>query len=117
MTVEHRYSARCPTDIEIHIEYRKRRFFSAQGRTISEQGMYLAVRNLTLPKGTVVTLVFQAGGHDWAVDAVVTHHDAAGISVTFRDPQPDLFQLVQLTGLPGQLMDHSGAYAGQMARA
>ncbi|MFD2111362.1 PilZ domain-containing protein [Thiorhodococcus fuscus] len=117
MTVEHRYGSHRPADIEVHIEYRKRRFFSARGRNISDQGMYLAVRNLTLPKGTMVTLDFQAGGRDWAVDAIVAHHDAAGISVTFRDPQPDLVQLVRLTELPGQLMGHSGAYAGRIAGA
>ncbi|EXJ13910.1 PilZ domain-containing protein [Imhoffiella purpurea] len=113
MTTEHRYGIRHPGEIQVQIQYRKRRFFSAQGRDISERGMYLGVRNLTLPKGTMVTLEFHEGGRDWLIPAVVSHQDASGIGVQFRDPQPDLEQLSRLTDMPGRLMAHGAPYAGQ----
>ncbi|NEV63679.1 PilZ domain-containing protein [Thiorhodococcus minor] len=95
MTIEHRYCARYPTELEVHISYRKRRFISAKGTNLSNHGMFLQVRNLTLPTGTMVDLELHALGRGWLIPAVVVHRGATGIGVMFRELQAELFQ-----GLP-----------------
>lgn len=90
MSIEHRYRARHPVELEVHILYRRRRFYCAKGRKLSDQGMYLEVRNLTLPAGTMIELEFRALGRDWLIPAIVAHHSARGIGVMFREVQEQL---------------------------
>lgn len=92
MTVERRYSTRYAVDLQVHIVYRRRRFFNAQGRNLSEQGMYLDVRAITLPTGTLIELELECLGQEWRVPAIVVHHQVNGIGVMFRDPQPELYR-------------------------
>jgi hypothetical protein len=91
MSVERRYSARHPIDLNVHVRYRKRRFYCAHAHDLSTDGMYLKVRNVTLPSGTLVELEFELEGKAWLVPAIVVHHHDAGVGVMFRDPQPALF--------------------------
>ncbi|MBK1717283.1 PilZ domain-containing protein [Thiocystis violacea] len=89
MTTEHHPHALDPMEMEVQIQYRKRRFFSARGRSLSDRGMYLEVRNLTLPIGTTVVLEMRETGREWFfIPAVVIHQDRSGIAVRFRDPPP-----------------------------
>ena len=90
MTIEHRYRARQSVEIAVQIQYRNRRFLSAKGRNLCDQGMYLEVRNLTLPTGTMVVLEICEGGQEWRIPAIVVHQDGMGIGVMFRDMQPEL---------------------------
>jgi len=92
MSVERRYSARYPVDVAVDIRYRKRRFYSARASNLSTDGMYLQVQSLTLPTGTLVELELECQGRDWLVPAVVVSHNAGGVGVMFRDPQPELFK-------------------------
>jgi hypothetical protein len=92
MGVERRYCARYPVDFPVQIRYRKRRFLCGQARDLSADGLYLQVRNLTLPSGTLVELELDLQGKQWLVAAVVVHHHGNGIGVMFRDPQPELFR-------------------------
>ncbi|NEX20994.1 PilZ domain-containing protein [Thiorhodococcus mannitoliphagus] len=89
-TIERRYSARYPIKLAVYIRYRKRRFFCATGANLSSQGMFLEVRNVMLPTGTMVELELRALGRDWLIPAVVAHRDAAGIGVMFRELQSEL---------------------------
>ena len=95
MVIEHRYRARQPIDIPVQILYRKRRFRGARGRNLSDQGMSLEIRDLTLPTGTMVVLEFHEAGRAWTIPAIVVHADASGIGVMFRDAQTDLLQSSQ----------------------
>lgn len=90
MSLEHRYRARRASDIEVQIQYRNRRFRSARARNLSDQGMYLEVRNLTLPTGTLVVLEVRDMDRDWRIPAIVVYQDSTGIGVMFRDTQPEL---------------------------
>ncbi len=92
MTAERRYSARHPIDLKVQILYHGRRFLGAQGRNLSNQGMYLEVRNVTLPTGTLIELELECLGREWLVEAVVAHRCRTGVGVMFREPQPDLYQ-------------------------
>lgn len=92
MSIERRYSVRHPVDLPVHIRYRRRRFSYAQARNLSEQGMYLEVRALTLPTGTLVELEMDCLDKEWLIPAVVVHHQAGGIGVIFREPQPELYE-------------------------
>jgi hypothetical protein len=76
----------------VQIGYRKRRFYGAQARNLSVQGMYLTVRNVTLPVGTPVELEMECLGKEWLVEAVVVHGTRSGVGVMFREPQPELYQ-------------------------
>jgi len=92
MMAEHRYSAKHPIDIKVQILYHGRRFFAARGRSLTNQGMYLDVRNLTLPVGTQVELEMECLGRQWRLEAVVVHRSPAGVGVKFREAQPELGQ-------------------------
>ncbi|EGV20387.1 PilZ domain-containing protein [Thiocapsa marina] len=92
MTIERRYCARHPIDLPVSIRYRKRRFICAHACNMSNQGMFLEVRNLTLPTGILVELELECLGKDWLIPALVVHHRGSGIGVMFRDPQPALYQ-------------------------
>jgi hypothetical protein len=92
MTVERRYCARCPVNFPVQIRYRKRRFLGGKARDLSADGLYLEVRNLTLPSGTLVELELDLQGKQWLVAAVVVHHHGNGVGVMFRDHQPELFR-------------------------
>jgi len=96
MSVERRYCARHPVDIRVHIRYRNRRFYSGRARNLSTDGMYLEVRSLTLPTGTLVELELDAGARDRYVPALVVHRDHGGIGVMFRDPQTELLRELDL---------------------
>ncbi|MTW21666.1 PilZ domain-containing protein [Allochromatium palmeri] len=89
MSIEHRYGQRRPRDIDVQIQYRNRRFRSAKGRNLSDQGMYLEVSNLTLPTGTLVVLEVRDMGREWRIPAIVIHQDSTGIGVMFRDMYPE----------------------------
>lgn len=96
---ERRYAARHRLDLPVYIRYRKRPFLGARGRDLSVGGMYLEVQSLTLPAGTPIELEFRGLGRNWLLPAVVTHGDGDGIGVSFRDPQPGLFEgLLEQTG-------------------
>jgi len=92
MNIEHRYRTRFASDIEVQIQYRNRRFRSARGRNLSDQGMYLEVSNLTLPTGTLVVLEVRDTDREWRLPAVVVHQDSTGIGVMFRDSHPEFLQ-------------------------
>jgi hypothetical protein len=92
MTIERRYCARHPIDLPVSIRYRKRRFICARGCNLSDQGMFLEVRNLTLPTGVLVELELECLGTEWLIPAIVIHHRGSGIGVMFRDRQPVLYQ-------------------------
>jgi len=92
MMAERRYSARHPIDLKVQILYRGRRFLGAQGRNLSNQGMYLEVRNVTLPTGTLIELELECLGREWLLEAVVTHRCRSGVGVMFREPQPKIYQ-------------------------
>lgn len=92
MSIEHRYRARRSSDVEVQIQYRNRRFRSARGRNLSDQGMYLEVSNLTLPTGTMVVLEVRDREQDWRLPAIVVHQDSAGVGVMFRDTHPELLR-------------------------
>ncbi|AHF04605.1 pilus biosynthesis protein PilZ [Marichromatium purpuratum 984] len=92
MSVERRYCARLPIDLQVQILYRKRRFCSATARNLSNQGMLLDVRNVTLPTGTLIELEFQALGRHWLIPAIVVHHHGGGVGVMFRDEHNTLYQ-------------------------
>ncbi|WP_295403735.1 PilZ domain-containing protein [uncultured Thiocystis sp.] len=77
-------------ELQVHIHYGKRRFFCARGRDLSERGIYLDVRNLTLPTGTLIDLEFHGLEQDSRIEATVVHQDSAGIQVLFAVPQPEL---------------------------
>jgi hypothetical protein len=98
MTVERRYRVRHPIDISVHIRYRKRRFICARACNLSDDGMFLEVRNLTLPSGTMVELELQCLGQDRLIPAIVIHHSGTGIGVMFRESQPELFQSLTQSG-------------------
>ncbi|MEA3276201.1 MAG: PilZ domain-containing protein [Pseudomonadota bacterium] len=92
MSVEHRYSARHSIDLQVHIRYRKRRFYCAHARNLSTDGIYLEVQSVTLPTGTHVELEFDSQGEYFLIPAVVAHHNGSGVGVMFRDPQSGLFK-------------------------
>jgi hypothetical protein len=92
MTVERRYSTRYPVDFQVHILYRRRRFSYSKARNLSEQGMYLDIRAVRLPTGTLVELELHCLGKEWLIPAVVVHHHGGGVGVMFRDPQPELYR-------------------------
>lgn len=92
MTIERRYCARHPIDLHVSIRYRKRRFICARACNLSDQGMFLEVRNLTLPTGVLIELELECLGTAWLIPAIVIHRRGSGIGVMFRDPQPVLYQ-------------------------
>jgi hypothetical protein len=92
MSVERRYCSRHPVDIRVHIRYRNRRFYSGRARNLSSDGMYLEVRSVTLPTGTLVELELDSGETDRLIPALVVHRDRRGIGVMFRDPQTELLR-------------------------
>jgi hypothetical protein len=92
MSVERRYSARHPVDFEVRIRFRRRRFLSARARDLSAEGLYLDVRNLTLPCGILIELELSHRGRDWLIPAVVIHASGSGIGLMFRNLQPELFR-------------------------
>lgn len=96
MTVERRCRARHRVEVPVYIRYRKRPFLGARAVNLSEGGMFLAVKALTLPIGTAIELEIRSLGRRWLLPAFVIHGNGQGIGVMFRDPQPGLFRaLVQ----------------------
>ena len=100
MSIDHRYRTRRASDIEVQIQYRNRRFRSARGRNLSDQGMYLEVSNLTLPTGTLVVLEVRDMGREWRIPAIVVHQDKHGIGVMFRDTHPEFPQASDASLMP-----------------
>ena len=100
MSIEHRHRTRRASDIEVQILYRNRRFRSARGRNLSDQGMYLEVSNLTLPTGTLVVLEVRNMDREWRIPAIVVHQDKTGIGVMFRDTHPELPQASDASLMP-----------------
>lgn len=100
MSLEHRYRLRRASDIEVQIQYRNRRFRSARGRNLSDQGMYLEVSNLTLPTGTPVVLEVRDMGRDWRLPAIVVHQNGTGIGVMFRERHPELLRARTESSIP-----------------
>lgn len=98
MSLERRYSSRHPVDVRVHIRYRKRRFYCAQARNLSSDGMYLDVQSVTLPTGTLVELELDFQGRDRLIPAVVVHHQGSGVGVMFRNTQTRLLR--ELTRSP-----------------
>lgn len=116
MTAERRYSARLPIDLEVQIRYRGRRFLLARGRNLSLQGIAVAVQNLTLPIGTVVELELDSPGREWLVEAVVAHRDRQGVGLTFREPQPELYQQLSRHFYQRQTLGSSGMHPPPTSR-
>lgn len=83
-------TVRHPRDLRVQIHYHGRRFLAAHGRSLSRQGMYLDVRNLTLPVGTRIDLELEHRGRARRLEAVVIHRSPAGVGVRFVEEQPDL---------------------------
>jgi hypothetical protein len=92
MSPERRYSARRSVDLCVHIRYRGRRLHCAIARNLSVDGMYLDVRSITLPNGTLVELELEIEGKELLVPAIVVHHSGSGVGVMFRSSQPELFE-------------------------
>ncbi len=90
MMAERHHTARHPIDIKVQILYHGLRSFTARGRSLSNQGMYLDVRNVTLPVGTQVELEMECLGKPWRLGAVVVHRSPAGVGVKFHEAQPTL---------------------------
>jgi hypothetical protein len=76
--------------IGVQIHYHGRHFYAARGRRLSRQGMYLDVRNLTLPVGTEVELELEYLGHSRRIEALVIHRSPTRVGVRFIEEQPDL---------------------------
>ncbi|AFL72720.1 PilZ domain-containing protein [Thiocystis violascens DSM 198] len=100
MTIEPTQHTPHPIELQVHIHYGKRRFFCARGRDLSQRGMYLEVRNLTLPTGTQVNLEFHGFDQDGRIEATVVHRDSAGIQVLFATPQPELLPGLEQISVP-----------------
>jgi hypothetical protein len=101
MNPERRSCPRQPVGFAVQIRYGKRRLPSACGRDLTEHGVHLELRAVTLPEGTPVELEIDALGRRWLVQAVVTHGDRSGIGVSFLEPQPQLVaDLAQAETLP-----------------
>lgn len=77
-------------DTRVQIHYHGRHFYAARGRSLSRAGMYLDVRNLTLPVGTEVELELEHLGRPRRIEALVIHRSPAGVGVRFTEEQPDL---------------------------
>ena len=92
MSHERRYSARRSVDLCVHIRYRGRRLHCANARNLSVGGMYLDVRSVTLPNGTLVELELECEGKELLVPAIVVHRGKTGVGVMFRSSQPELFE-------------------------
>jgi hypothetical protein len=112
MSVERRYGARHAVDFRVQILYRKRRFYSARARNLSEDGMYLDVRSVTLPTGTLVELELDSDGKDRLVPAVVVHRGDGGVGVMFRHPQAELLRELKSFPEPALPPRSGGAEAG-----
>jgi len=93
MTVERRYSNRHPVDFEVEIRYRRRRFPSGRALNLSQEGIFLETRNLTLPRGTMLDLEIRRWGREWLIPAIVVHGNSRGVGLMFREAQPDLYDL------------------------
>ncbi|MEA3641123.1 MAG: PilZ domain-containing protein [Lamprobacter sp.] len=91
MLGERRFYARQGLDLPVYIRYHKRPFRTATARSVSENGMLLSVKSLTLPAGTAIELELHALGKRWLLPAIVIHGDNSGIAVMFGAPQNDLF--------------------------
>jgi hypothetical protein len=89
---ERRFGARLGIAQPVYIRYLKRPFLGANARNLSPNGMFLAVRALTLPVGTRVELEVRCVGKRWLLPAIVIHGDSSGLGVMFRQPQPALFR-------------------------
>ena len=109
MISERRYSARHPIALPVQIVYGKRRFCGAQAGDLSNQGMYLTLKNLTLPVGTVVELEFACLGREWVIAAVAVYRSGSNVGVMFREPQPALYQALLQGLIPGTADQASGA--------
>jgi len=93
MTVERRYSNRHPVDFEVEIRYRRRRFPSGRALNLSQEGIFLETRNLTLPRGTMLDLEIRRWGREWLIPAIVVHGNSRGVGLMFREVQAELFDL------------------------
>ncbi|MFZ0789671.1 MAG: PilZ domain-containing protein [Chromatiaceae bacterium] len=116
MTSERRYSARHPIALTVQIVYGRRRFCGAQAGDLSNQGMCLTLRNLTLPVGTLVDLEFACLGREWVIEAVVVYRSGSNVGVMFREPQPVLYQTLLQGLIPGTADQTSGAPRSSMTR-
>lgn len=92
MLGERRYCARHRLELPVYIRYHKRPFLTATARNMSAGGMFLSVKALTLPAGTLIELELRALGKRWLLPAIVIHGDSTGIGVMFQTPQTALFQ-------------------------
>lgn len=101
MSSERRYSARHPIVLPVQIVYGKRRFCGAQAVDLSNQGMCLTLRNLTLPGGTLVELEFACLGREWVIESVVVYRSGSNVGVMFREPRPVLYQALLQGLIPG----------------
>jgi len=97
----------------VNIRYRKRRFYCARAHNLSADGMYLDVRSVTLPTGTLVELELHTQGLEWLVPAVVVHHHGGGVGVMFREPQTHLFRHILHSPIPEVPMTRVGTASGQ----
>ncbi len=77
-------------DTRVQIHYHGRHFYAARGRSLSRAGMFLDVRNLTLPVGTEVELELEHLGRLRRIEALVIQRGPAGVGVRFTEEQPDL---------------------------
>lgn len=117
MSIEHRYTRRHTHDIAVQIQYRNRHFCRARGRNVSAQGMYLEVKHVTLPTGTLVVLNLRESEREWSIPAIVVHQDMRGIGVMFRDLQPELLHASTATfcAPPPRVCFEGSAAAGRSA--
>ena len=73
MTTERRNKLRYPVDLGVQIRYRKRRFYGARARNVSAAGMFLELKSLMLPTGTLIELEIEESTADF-VEFILTHH-------------------------------------------
>jgi PilZ domain len=116
MNSERRYSARHPVALPVQIVYGKRRFYGAQAGDLSNQGMCLTLKNLTLPVDTLVELEFACLGREWVIEAAVVYRSGSNVGVMFREPQPVLYQALLQGLIPGIPVQTSGTPRSAMAR-
>lgn len=91
MTVERRYSDRLTVEFDVEIRYRGRRVPIAHARNISQDGMYVRINHLTLPRGNMLELQLRRWGREWLILAIVVHDDTRGVGLMFRETQSELY--------------------------
>jgi len=105
MTIDHRHGTRQPLDMDLDlgvwIQHCDGYFARVKASNISCDGIYVRGSNLILSAGSLVALEIKALRQNWRITGCVVHQTGEGLGILFRDPQPELFDL--LTNTPPSL--------------